>query len=344
MGTLRLTDVDIAFDKNSIVKNFSLQVNAGEIVSILGPSGVGKTSILKVIVGLLTPAHGEIYLDDVRITEMPAEKRHVVLMFQQPLLFPHMTVQENVGFGLRVRGRLGAIEKQRIRDFLSYVQLDGYEFRKPHELSGGQQQRVALARALITEPEIVLLDEPLSSLDSTLRRDMRDLIKNLQRTLGTTMLFVTHDQSEALTLSDRVALLLNGAIRQFCAPEDMVYRPVDFEVAEFFGNSNQINGVIQNSILHTPVGRFELPSAYGVQKTAAATIRPEHIRLTDNSKGVPAVIKDMQFEGSSSRFTLAIGNTYFFWQTNEIGLSVGQRIFIEFPQDKVWFPYLKKDE
>jgi ABC-type Fe3+/spermidine/putrescine transport system ATPase subunit len=344
MGTLRITDLHIVYDQKTIINKLSLLVNTGEIVSILGPSGVGKTSILKAIAGLLKPAQGDIYLNDLRITDTPAEKRHIVLMFQQPLLFPHLTVQENVAFGLRMRGRIDDTEKQRIREFLSHVQLVGYEFRRPHELSGGQQQRVALARALITAPSILLLDEPLSSLDSTLRREMRDLIKKLQRKLGMTMLFVTHDQSEALTLSDQVALLLDGSIRQYSSSQDMVYRPVDFQVAEFFGNLNQISGVVQNNILQSPVGCFELPPPIRHQNTARATIRPEHICMSPNSNGVPAVIEEIQFEGSSTRVTLAVENTRFIWQTHEVGLAVGQRIHIQFPQDKVWFPLKQKGE
>ena len=238
MGTLRIQNLSVAYGKQTVVQDFNLTVNNGEIVSVLGPSGVGKTTLVKTIAGLLTPHCGTLVLNDKDITGLPAEKRSVVLMFQQPLLFPHMTVAQNVAFGLRVHGRLQASDHQRVTEMLERVQLAGLGHRKPQQLSGGQQQRVALARALVLQPAVLLLDEPLSSLDASLRQEMRDLLQSLQNATGTTMLFITHDQSEALMLSHRIALLLDSGIRQIGTPHELVYRPVDFHVAEFFGNHN----------------------------------------------------------------------------------------------------------
>ncbi|MDZ7721423.1 MAG: ABC transporter ATP-binding protein [candidate division KSB1 bacterium] len=344
MGKLQLSDLVVSYGSKEIVSGLSLTVQSGEMVSILGPSGVGKTSILKAVAGLLKPAAGDIVLNDELITHTPAEKRDTVLIFQQPLLFPHMTVGQNVGFGLRTRGRMQAADYEKIHEFLSYVQLNAFENRKPEALSGGQQQRVALARALITEPALLLLDEPLSSLDSTLRREMRELIRTLQRTLGTTMLFVTHDQSEALTLSDRVALLLNGTIRQFGSPQDLVYRPLDFDVAEFFGNNNRIAGRVENGMFSSRFGCFKLPAALQYRNHVTATIRPEHIRLSQRGNGVETAVEEVQFEGSYTRVKLKAAETCLIWQTHSTELAAGQSIYIECPPEHIWFPTQQQGE
>jgi putative spermidine/putrescine transport system ATP-binding protein len=242
---VELDSVVKRFDRITALDDVSLQVRRGELITLLGPSGCGKTTLLNLIAGFLMPDSGEIAIDGRRVTGVPTYRREIGIMFQSYALFPHMSVAANVGYGLRMR-RLAKPEiTRRVADALALIKLDGLEDRKPRQLSGGQQQRVALARALVIRPKVLLLDEPFSALDRNLRASMQVELKEVQRKLGVTTIFVTHDQSEALSLSDRIAVIAQGRIRQLGAPDEIYRRPVDRFVASFVGDVNVLRARLE---------------------------------------------------------------------------------------------------
>ncbi len=337
MGRLVIQDLDIYYGEQPVIENFSLTVEDGELVSILGPSGAGKTTILKAVAGLLQPRQGKIFIDDFPIGSLPPEKRDVVMVFQKALLFPFLNVEHNVAFGLRMRGRIGNVERRRIDEILELVQLSGLNHRKVHELSGGQQQRVSLARALVLKPAILLLDEPLSNLDSNLRQQMRDLIKTIQAQTHITTLFVTHDQSEALMLSHRVSLLLGGALRQIGTPQELFYQPIDADVARFFGGCNFFQGHVKSGAFHSPIGIFpvELPFTTNGHPLTA-TIRPEDIAISSNGMpGLEGIVQAIDFEGSTTRVRVKLDAIECCIITHEPGFSPGQAVRVHFPPEKI---------
>lgn len=235
MTEVTIENLSVNYGRTQALREFTLTIGAGELVALLGPSGCGKTTVLKVVAGLLAPSGGEVLFDGASILPTLAERRGATMVFQKPLLFPHLTVAENVAFGLKMR-RLGKAEiAQRVAEALQWVRLEGYERRKPNELSGGQEQRVSLARALVTEPRVLLLDEPFSALDENLRGEMRQLVRELQQRLHITAIFVTHDQREAFAVADRVALLLDGRIEQCGEPRELLLEPASAPAAQFFG-------------------------------------------------------------------------------------------------------------
>ena len=239
---VELADVERIFGGVRAVQSVSLTIAKGEFFSLLGPSGCGKTTTLRIVAGFETPSRGEVRIGGQRVTGLPANKRPTNMVFQQLALFPHLSVFENVAFGLRLR-RLGTAEiRGRVREALALVNLDGFEERGATQLSGGQQQRVALARALVNEPAVLLLDEPFAALDLKLRMQMQIELKALQRRLGTTFIFVTHDQTEAFAMSDRIALMNAGRVEQVGSPRDLYERPANRFVAEFMGETNLIEG------------------------------------------------------------------------------------------------------
>lgn len=235
---LKIENISKIFEKGRGVKNISFQLEKGELVSFLGPSGCGKTTLLNIISGFVKNDSGSIYLEDKDITEYPPEKREIVTVFQNYALFPHMNVVENVKYGLKYRGYNKEEQIKLAKEYLKIVGLEGYEKNSVGELSGGQQQRVALARALVLQPKILLLDEPFSNLDAKLKIAMREEIKELQKRLGISMIFVTHDQEEALSISDRIVVMSNGEIVQIGKPEEIYYSPKNRYVAEFIGKIN----------------------------------------------------------------------------------------------------------
>ncbi|RLE91855.1 MAG: ABC transporter ATP-binding protein [Thermoprotei archaeon] len=243
-GNLELVNVTKYYGKTLAVKNISFRVNSGEFFTILGPSGCGKTTILKIIAGILKPDSGKILLDGEDITNIPPYERRFGYVFQNYALFPHMTVFENVAFGLKIRKLSKEEIRERVQEALRMVKLEGYENRYPRELSGGEQQRVALARSIALRPPILLLDEPLSNLDAKLREEMRAELKTLQRKLGVTTIYVTHDQLEALSMSDRVCVMSKGKIEQIDRPMEVYRKPKNFFVANFIGEINSFEGKV----------------------------------------------------------------------------------------------------
>ncbi len=282
-----------------VVDGLDLAVPAGTLTALLGPSGCGKSTVLKVVAGLLTAGAGDVRVGGTSVLDVPAERRPVGMVFQRPLLFGHLTVGENVGFGLRMRGVRRLERHRRTAEMLELVGLPGFAERRVAELSGGQEQRVALARALVPGPPVLLLDEPLSALDADLRSRMRELVRSVQRELSTTMLFVTHDQHEAVELADGVALMLHGRIEAAGPPGSFYTDPETLAVARFFGGTNEIPGEADGPGFRCELGILRLdttaPSGPGV-----LVIRPEAVRLvgtTDRPNTVRAVVREVRFHG-----------------------------------------------
>lgn len=273
---LKIENISKIFEKGRGVKNISFQLEKGELVSFLGPSGCGKTTLLNIIGGFVKNDSGSIYLEGKDITEYPPEKREIVTVFQNYALFPHMNVVENVKYGLKYRGYNKEEQIKLAKEYLKIVGLEGYEKNSVGELSGGQQQRVALARALVLQPKILLLDEPFSNLDAKLKIAMREEIKELQKRLGISMIFVTHDQEEALSISDRIVVMSNGEIVQIGKPEEIYYSPKNRYVAEFIGKINFLE--IGNK-------------------------RPEEIKMRRDDSG-DAVILNREFMGATTLFVV----------------------------------------
>jgi ABC-type Fe3+/spermidine/putrescine transport system ATPase subunit len=283
MTALLLDRLSVNYGPVRALRDFTLAIDDNELIALLGPSGCGKTTALKVVAGLLQPASGDVKFDGVSALTIPAERRGATLVFQKPLLFPHMTVVENVGFGLKMRRMAKAEIAARVAQALQWVRLEGYERRKPSELSGGQEQRVALARALVTEPRVLLLDEPFSALDESLRGEMRLLVRELQRRLRITTVFVTHDQREALAVADRVALLLDGRIEQCGGPRELLLNPCSARAAQFFG-WKVLAGERSGRRVSTVAGDFNLARA-GENGPCDLAFRPENVRLAPYTSG-----------------------------------------------------------
>ncbi len=271
---LRIENLKKIFEENRGIEKIDFSIEKGELISLLGPSGCGKTTLLNIIGGFLKPDNGKIYLEDRDITDIPPEKRDISTVFQSYALFPHMNVLENIKYGLKYKKLTKKGQNELALEYLKIVGLDGYEKKSIQELSGGQQQRVALARALVLYPKILLLDEPFSNLDAKLKISMREELKELQKNLKISMIFVTHDQEEALSISDKVVVMNNGKIEQIGTPEEIYYSPINEYVANFIGKSN-----------------FILKD--GVKKL----IRPENIKIEKNQKGSWKII-NKEFMGA----------------------------------------------
>jgi len=288
---VRLDGVTKRFGEVTALHEASLAVGRGELMTLLGPSGCGKTTLLNLVAGFLAPDSGEIAIDGARVTDVPTHRREIGMTFQNYALFPHMGVASNVGYGLRAR-RLGRDEiARRVAAVLDLVKLAGLEDRKPRQLSGGQQQRVALARALVVRPKVLLLDEPFSALDRNLRGAMQVELREIQRKLGVTTIFVTHDQSEALSLSDRIAVMSEGRIRQLGTPDDVYRRPADRFVASFVGDVNVLHARIERVDGRTATvvlgaARVKVPGPpLGATPPGSAVdlfVRPEDLRVADD--------------------------------------------------------------
>ena len=280
------------FGAKNVLDDFALEVHGGEFVTFLGPSGCGKSTALNVLAGLLPPTSGEIWLDDERLDPLPPERRGFGMVFQNYALFPHLSVFDNVAFGLNVRRMARASIADRVRRMLALVKLEGLEARYPAQLSGGQQQRVAIARALVIEPRVLLLDEPLSNLDAKLRLEMRAEIKRLHQGLGLTSIYVTHDQAEALSLSDRIVVMREGRVMQVGAPADIHDRPRNLFVADFVGYRNVLpltvtaRGVDGRVTAEGAALRVRGRAEVGPGGVVLAAVRPEDVRLSDDAGAV----------------------------------------------------------
>lgn len=342
MGQLQLRNLTLHYDEKPVISDLSLDIHDGEMVSLLGPSGVGKTTILKAIAGLVRPASGQIIINGEGVDHLPAEKRDTVLIFQKPLLFPFLDVGRNIGFGLKMAKMTGPAAQKKIDRILAITGLEGLKNRKIHQLSGGQQQRVALARGLVLEPSVLLLDEPLSNLDAELRQQMRDLIRSVQAKTRTTMLFVTHDQSEAFAISDRICLLLNGSLRQTGTPAELFYRPADVDVARFFGCTNFLHGQIRNGLFESDLGSW--PTSQSDCPEATAMIRPEDIVVSFKKRDHAAIgkISEVQFEGSTTRLRVETAEKTFTVVCLRADVHPEQVVWLHFPSERLHiFPKVK---
>ncbi len=297
------------------VRDVSLDIEPGSFITLLGPSGCGKTTTLRMIAGFESPDEGEIYLGGEPINALTPNKRDTAMVFQSYALFPHMNVFDNVAYGLKLRKVPRAVIREKVMSILSLVKLDGMELRMTNQLSGGQQQRVALARALVVEPGVLLFDEPLSNLDAKLRVEMRTEIRRIQQALGITAIYVTHDQSEAMSLSDRIILMKGGVIAQTGTPMEIYYHPNSEFVADFIGECNFLRGTVADcahGVATVDVGgrRVEVSCDAPFAQGAAATIvlRPEAIRLGDRG-ALPCTVELSCFMGSYQNYHVRVGDT-----------------------------------
>ncbi len=317
-GEIRLIDLTKLFGDVAAVDGINLQMPAGEFFSMLGPSGCGKTTTLRMIGGFERPTSGQILLDDHDMASTPPNKRNVNTVFQSYALFPHLKVSDNVAFGLRRQGVNKHEIRQRVAEALEMVQLTGLEKRKPAQMSGGQQQRVALARALVLKPAVLLLDEPLGALDAKLRKALQIELKALQQQVGITFVYVTHDQEEALTMSDRIAVMNAGKVEQVAAPESVYEEPNTVFVADFLGVSNLMDAVAagqQGDTCRVKLGDFDLHATRGDLTTTGATkivIRPERVKLephgTTGPNRVPGMVERWVYLGNAVQLIVRLAN------------------------------------
>ena len=320
MTAVRLDQVSKHFGSTVALHALDLHIQAGELFFLLGPSGCGKSTLLRLIAGLHEPTSGRIFFNDRDVTALPTQQRNAVMCFQSYALWPHMTVRDNIRFGLDVRG-IGASERQqRIDEVLDLVRMRDFAARKPNQLSGGQQQRVALARALAVRPACLLLDEPLSNLDAKLRHEMRSEIRRICKRAGFTTIYVTHDQKEALSVADRIALLNDGRLAQVGTPGELYHRPASSFVADFIGNTNLMPGTVvermgQGVRVNTPIGDLMAASGNGsLPATVTVSIRPEQMQvIRDETSATPGRnricgdLLETTFLGEASEHVLEVG-------------------------------------
>ena len=336
------------FGDNVVLRDINFEVEAGKFYTLLGPSGSGKTTILRLIAGFDQPTGGEIYFDGQRINDVPANRRQVNTVFQDYALFPHMNVAENVAFGLQIKGVKKSEIDQRVKEALHLVQLDGYGQREITAMSGGQRQRVAIARAIVNRPKLLLLDEALSALDHKLRVEMQTELRQLQRRLGITFIFVTHDQEEALAMSDQIMIINDGTIQQSGTPVDIYDEPLNHFVADFIGESNIVPGVMKADYLVTIDGQdFECVDA-GMRpnERVEVVIRPEDLDITTVDQGKLTVTVDTQlFRGVDYQIT-AHDQRNHEWRINSIHKTmVGAQVGLAFdPEDIHVMRYNESEE
>lgn len=297
---LSLNNITKSFDGELILEDLSLEIKRNEFVTLLGPSGCGKTTTLRIIAGFVMPDQGSVLMEGEDITTLPTEKRCINTVFQKYALFPHMTVAENIAFGLKIKKKDDDYINKKIKYALELVNLTGFEKRKPRSLSGGQQQRIAIARAIVNEPQILLLDEPLGALDLKLRQDMQKELIRLKKELGITFIYVTHDQEEALTMSDKIVVMNQGYIQQIGTPEDIYNEPQNAFVADFIGSANLLAGtMIHDELVSINDVRFDcVDKEFGNNKPVDVVIRPEDVEIREKGQGIfPAVVTSVLFKG-----------------------------------------------
>jgi ABC-type Fe3+/spermidine/putrescine transport system ATPase subunit len=305
-SALAVTGLEVAYQPGRpVVRGVDLTVGGGTLTALLGPSGCGKSTVLKAVAGLLAPAAGDVAVDGSSVRGLPAERRPIGLVFQKPLLFGHLSVCDNVAFGLRMRGVPPAARRRRAAEMLELVGLAGQAARRVGELSGGQEQRVALARALVLEPRVLLLDEPFSQLDADLRQRMRELVRRIQRELAVTMLFVTHDQQEAVELADAIVLMLDGRVEATGSPASFYTDPPTLAAARFFGTVNEVHGEVTGDVFTCPLGRLRL-DAPAPDGPGVLVVRPEALRVGDDRRdALRATVLDVRFRGTHQVVVLA---------------------------------------
>ena len=355
MTELKITNLVKRFEDSLAVDKVSLTVAPGRLVALLGPSGCGKTTTLRMIAGLTSPTEGDIQFSGQSVMHLAPEKRNIGMVFQRYVLFPHMNVAQNVGFGLFVRGMARAEIQRRVWAMLEVVQLAHLEKRFPSQLSGGQQQRVAIARTLVTDPQILLMDEPLSNLDAKLREEMRSFIKELQQRLKITTVFVTHDQVEAMELADEIGVIFGGKLMQFGTPTEVFSHPRNPQIADFTGATNFIEGRIakrngNDTEIKTSVGDLLIgqPTQHSLDAQVLVTIRPEHIDLLEvgsldlssNCNVLKGIIQQVVYFGGAVSYQVQVGDLAFKVMERSTRLfTSGQEVIVRLNPQALWiFP------
>ena len=341
---IRLQNICMAFDDEQVLDNINLYFNDSEFLTLLGPSGCGKTTTLRIIGGFTTPTSGDVIFDGVRINDVPPHKRQINTVFQKYALFPHLDVFENIAFGLRIAKVPEAEIRERVTEMLGVVSLKGFEKRRVDQLSGGQQQRVAIARALVNRPKVLLLDEPLGALDLRLRKDMQNELKRIQQQMGITFIYVTHDQEEALTMSDTVVVMDKGRIQQIGTPEDIYNEPKNAFVADFIGESNILNGTMVRDNVVKMYGK-EFPcvdGGFAPNEPVDVVIRPEDIDIVPVEQGqLVGTVTNVTFKGM--QYDIIVDFRGFKWLIQTTDHSpVGTRIGVKIDPDG--FHIMKKSE
>ena len=344
---IRLANCTMAFDGEVVLNNINLYINDQEFLTLLGPSGCGKTTTLRIIGGFQTPTQGDVFFDGVRINDVPPHKRTINTVFQRYALFPHLNVFENIAFGLRIpktdsesrrKVKLPESEiQERVLEMLKVVNLKGFEKRAVSSLSGGQQQRVAIARALVNRPKVLLLDEPLGALDLRLRKDMQIELKRIQQAMGITFIYVTHDQEEALAMSDTVVVMDEGKIQQIGTPEDIYNEPKNAFVADFIGESNIIDGIMRaDGVVEIFNRRFQcLDKGFAKDEPVDVVIRPEDVDIVPEGQGqLQGTVTSVTFKGM--QYDIIVDFYGFKWLIQTTDLSpVGSRIGIKIDPDGI---------
>jgi len=328
MSSIRLNKITKYFDQLKILDSVDLEVNEGEMVALVGPSGSGKTTSLRIIAGLVDSSHGEVFLDGLCVNRLSTKDRGAVVVFQDYALFPHLNVSENVAFGLKMRGVKKFERDQKAIELLQLVQLEEHARKFPGQLSGGQKQRVAIARALAIEPKVLLLDEPFSNLDASLRATMRDFIRNLQKKLGITCILVTHDTQDALMTADRIAVLFNGVIEQYDTPRTIYKEPVSKRVADFFGESNYEVVSVENKIARSLFG--DIPIPVHKASTLELMVRPENLSLVSkDDSALCGTVLDVIFCGERVNYLVDIsGQLFRVIDDTKMVWAIGERVGI----------------
>ena len=341
---IRLNGISKSFDGETVLDNMSLEIHDKEFVTLLGPSGCGKTTLLRIIGGFETPDAGDVFFDGKRINDVPPYQRQVNTVFQRYALFPHLNVFDNIAFGLRIRKCPDEEIRTKVKEMLSMVNLKGFERRRVSTLSGGQQQRVAIARALVNQPKVLLLDEPLSALDLKLRKDMQNELKNIQHQTGITFIYVTHDQEEALSMSDTVVVMENGKVQQIGSPTDIYNEPVNAFVADFIGESNIVDGVMlkdrrakfSGQVFDCVDGGFEPNEAVDV------VVRPEDVDVVSPEKGMlKGLVTGVTFRGVHYEIIVDVGGFKWMIQTTDF-VAEGETIGLYIEPDAIHI--MKKSE
>ena len=341
---INLKNISVAFDGEQILNNLNLQIEDKKFLTLLGPSGCGKTTTLRIIAGFLQPDSGDVIFDGKLINGVPAHKRQVNTIFQRYALFSHLNVFENIAFGLRIRKMKDKDIKKAVSEMLELVNLKGFETRHIDSLSGGQQQRVAIARALVVKPRVLLLDEPLGALDLKLRKDMQNELKNIQERLGITFIYVTHDQEEALSMSDKIVVMNNGVIQQIGTPIDIYNEPVNAFVADFIGESNIVDGIMKEDFVAEFSGNtFKcLDKGFGKNEAVDVVVRPEDVDVVPYDKGMlRGTVTSVTFKGVHFEIIVDIGGFKWMIQSTDEQF-VGDKIGLYIEPDAIHI--MKKSE
>ncbi|MDD4688988.1 MAG: ABC transporter ATP-binding protein [Eubacteriales bacterium] len=336
-SVIRLENLSMDYGGKEVLDNLSLEIGKNEFFTLLGPSGCGKTTTLRIIGGFENPTCGSVFFDGKNITDVPSNKRNLNTVFQRYALFPHLDVFDNIAFGLKIKKTDQKVIKEKVKSMLNLVGLAGYENRSIDQLSGGEQQRIAIARALVNEPEVLLLDEPLGALDLKLRKEMQIELKNIQQRLGITFIYVTHDQEEALTMSDRIMVMNKGYAQQIGTPIDIYNEPVNRFVADFIGESNIIDGIMikDRLVSFAGVDFICVDGGFGENAPVDVVIRPEDIKLSPNESGMlSGMVESILFKGV--HYEIIVAAAGFKWKVHStLKENIGDKVYLAILPDDI---------